>query len=226
MQISTSKQFITHYSLHQKPSDTTTLIPHLEGFKKQYGRLPETLTADAGYGSQENYTFLEDNQVEAFVKYNYFHHEQRTNKTDEPGKVENLFYNKEQDCFYCPMGQQMKKIGSYKKETDTGFEQTYVRYQAKNCENCPLRGICHKSKGNRIIDVNHELIRLKAKAKELLLSEEGIKHRKQRPADVEPVFGNIKQNKNFKRFLLRSTSKVEIEIGLIALAHNLAKLAA
>jgi transposase len=226
VQISTSKQFITHYSIHQKPNDTTTLVPHLEGFKKQYDRLPENITADAGYGSQENYAFLEDNEVEAFVKYNYFHKEQRKNKTDEPGKVDNLFYNKEQDCFYCPMGQQMKKIASYKKKTDTGFEQEYSRYQAKNCHNCPLRGVCHKGKDNRIIDVNHELIRLKKKAKELLLSEQGVKHRKQRPADVEPVFGNIKQNKNFKRFLLRGTDKVEIEMGLIALAHNLAKIAA
>jgi len=226
LQISTNKQFITHYSIHQKPNDTTTLVPHLEGFKEQYNSLPENITADAGYGSQENYTFLEQNQVEAFVKYNYFHKEQRPKKIDEPGKVENLFYNKEQDCFYCPMGQQMKRIGSYKKETETGFEQEYVRYQAKNCENCPLRSVCHKSKENRIIDVNHELIRLKKKAKELLLSEEGIKHRKQRPADVEPVFGNIKQNKNFKRFLLRGIKKVEVEIGLIALAHNLAKKAA
>lgn len=226
VQISTSKQIITHYSIHQKPNDTTTLVPHLEGFKKQYGSLPENITADAGYGSQENYTFLEDNQVEAFVNYNYFHKEQRQKKTDEPGKLENLFYNKEQDCFYCPMGQQMKRIASYKKKTDAGFEQTYVRYQAKNCHNCPLRGICHQNKDNRIIDVNHELIRLKKKAKELLLAEQGIKHRKQRPADVEPVFGNIKQNKNFKRFLLRGIEKVEIEIGLIALAHNLAKKAA
>lgn len=226
VQISTSKQFITHYSIHQKPNDTTTLIPHLEGFKKQYDELPANITADAGYGSQENYTFLENNEVEAFVKYNYFHKEQRKKKIDEPGKTETMFYNKEQDCFYCPMGQQMKKIGSYKKKTDTGFEQEYSRYQAKNCENCPLSSVCHKGKDNRIIDVNHELIRLKRKAKELLLSEEGIKHRKQRPADVEPVFGNIKQNKNFKRFLLRGTDKVEIEMGLIALAHNLAKMAA
>lgn len=226
VQISTNKQFITHFSIHQKPNDTTTLVPHLEEFKKQYDRLPENITADAGYGSQENYTYLEDNKVEAFVKYNYFHKEQRTKKVDEPGKVENLFYNKEQDCFYCPMGQQMNKIGSYRKITDAGFEQTYVRYQAKNCHNCPLRSVCHKSKENRTIDVNHELIRLKTKAKELLRSEEGIKHRKQRPADVEPVFGNIKQNKNFKRFLLRGIKKVEIEFGLIALAHNIAKKAA
>jgi transposase len=226
IQISTSKQYITCYSVHQKPNDTTTLVPHLEGFKKQYGRLPEKITADAGYGSQENYTFLENNKVEAFVKYNYFHQEQRSKKTDEPGKTENLFYNREQDCFYCPMGQQMKNIGTHKKKTDAGFEQEYTRYQARNCEGCPLRAVCNKNKGNRVIDINHELIRLRTKARELLLSDEGVRHRKQRPADVEPVFGNIKQNKNFKRFLLRSTPKVEIEFGLIALAHNIAKMVA
>jgi transposase len=226
VQISTHKQFITYYSIHQKPGDTTTLIPHLEGFKKQYNRLPENVTTDAGYGSQENYTWLEGNNVEAFVKYGSFQQEQRPNKVDEPGKIENLFYNKEQDCFYCPMGQQMKKVDSYVITTDNGFEQEYVSYQAKNCENCPLRGVCFKGDGNRIININHELQRLKAKARELLLSDEGIRRRKQRPVDVEPVFGNIKQNKDFRRFMLWGIEKVEIETGLIALAHNLAKLAA
>lgn len=226
LQISTNKQFITYYSIHQKPGDTITLIPHLEGFKKQYNRLPENVTADAGYGSQENYTWLEENKVEAFVKYSSFQQELRPDKIDDPGKVENLYYNKEQDCFYCPMGQPMKKVDTFTKTTDNGFEQQYTSYQAKNCENCPLRGVCFKEKGNRIINVNHELQRLKTKAKELLLSPEGVKHRKQRPVDVEPVFGNIKQNKNFKRFLCRGIKNIEIEIGLIALAHNLAKKAA
>ncbi len=40
---------------------------------------------------------------------------------------------------------------------------------------------------------------------------------------MEAVFGNIKHNMNFKRFLLRSLEKVEVEIGLIAMAHNLKK---
>jgi transposase len=226
VQISTQKQFILCYSVHQKAGDPTTLIPHLEDFKKQYKQLPKSVTADAAYGSQENYTYLENNQVEAFVKYNLFQQEQQPNKIDEPGKVDNLYYNKEQDCFYCPMGQPMQRIGTYKKKTDNGFEQEYVSYQAKNCANCPLRGICFKEAGNRIINVNYELQRLKGKARELLLSKEGIKHRKQRSVDVEPVFGNIKQNKNFKRFMLWGIDKVEIETGLIALAHNLAKLAA
>ena len=56
--------------------------------------------------------------------------------------------------------------------------------------------------------------------KENLNSEQGIYHRKKRPCDVEPVFGNIKNNPHFKRFMLRGKSKVEIEAGLLALAHN------
>jgi len=71
--------------------------------------------------------------------------------------------------------------------------------------------------------VNHRLRNSIQKARELLLSEAGINHRKKRPADVEPVFGNIKQNKGFKRFMLRGKDKVEIEAGLISIAHNLKK---
>jgi hypothetical protein len=55
------------------------------------------------------------------------------------------------------------------------------------------------------------------------LSEEGIKKRKQRCHDVEPVFANIKNNHGFKRFMLRGKEKVTIETGLLALAHNLRK---
>ena len=35
------------------------------------------------------------------------------------------------------------------------------------------------------------------------------------------VFGNIKQNKGFRRFYLRGIEKVNVEIGLLAIAHNL-----
>lgn len=84
--------------------------------------------------------------------------------------------------------------------------------------------MCHKQKGNRIIEVNHNLRKHKAAAAERLRSQEGIKKRKKRCADVEPVFANWKQNKGFRRFLLRGKQKVAIEIGLISLAHNLQKI--
>ena len=119
----------------------------------------------------------------------------------------------------------MTKVGEINQSTENGYRQKKSIYEVKNCNSCPLRGTCHKAKGNRRIQVNHELNRLKLKAKTNLLSEEGIKHRKQRPADVEAVFGNLKQNKGFTRYSLRGLEKVEIETGLLALAHNLAKIA-
>jgi len=136
---------------------------------------------------------------------------------------ERLYYNAEQDYIICPMGQHMQNIGSYKQKNKSSFEQSLTRYQAKNCEGCPMRGVCHKSKYNRIVELNHNLIRLKKKAAEKLRSEEGIRKRKKRCSDVEPVFANWKQNKGFRRTNLRGKEKVLVEIGLIAMAHNLQK---
>ena len=222
-QISSSKQYIVNYSIHQNPTDTLTLKPHLYQYEALYQNKPENITADAGYGSEENYEYLSEKQITGFVKYNYFHKEQTKKYRQDPFRVDNLYYNQDQDKVYCPMGQPMDNIGTKTRTTASGFEQTITRYQAQNCHNCPLRGQCHKGQGNRIVEINHNLRRHKEKARENLLSEQGIAHRKQRPADVEAVFGNIKQNKGFKRFMLRGLQKVEIEVGLLAIANNLAK---
>lgn len=225
LQASTNNQFIVNYSLAQTTADNTTLKGHTQEFIENYGQAPEALTADAGYGSQENYEYLEENNIQAYVKYNYFHKEQQQkNKPPDPFDPENMYYNQETDTYYCPMGQAMKNIGQRRRKTASGYLQYNTLYQAQNCQGCSLRSLCHKAKGSRIIERNHKLIRLKAKAKEKLLSEQGIKHRKRRCWDVEAVFGNIKQNMGFKRFMLRGMEKVEAEIGLIAMAHNLKKL--
>ena len=42
---------------------------------------------------------------------------------------------------------------------------------------------------------------------------------------VEPVFGQIKQARGFRQFLLRGVEKVRAEWALVCTAHNLTKLA-
>ena len=227
VQISTSNQFIVNYTIHPNPTDTTTFPAHIAQHEASFGKAPKVVTADAGYGSEENYTLLEGKQATAFVKYGMFDKEQHENHNSKfPFASDKLFYNKEKDCYICPMGQQMDFIGNYSRKTSTGFEQNVKRYQARNCGNCPLNGACHKSKGNRIIEINENLKRQKQKAYVLLNSEEGIERRKKRCFDVEPVFGNIKQNHGFRRFMLRGKEKVTIEWGLLAIAQNLRKKAA
>ena len=225
-QFSTNNQFIVNFTVHQTTTDTTTLEEHLEEHKKLYQEHPEEATADSGYGSEENYDYLEKNNIKGYVKFNYFHKEQTKKFKSDIFHKNNLYYNEQDDCYYCPMGQRMGKSGTAIRKTSTGFEQHVTYYKAINCKGCPLRWGCHKAKGERVIEVNHNLERLKQKARNNLLSEEGIKHRGQRYADVEATFGIIKQNKGYKRFMLRGKQKVEIETGLIAIAHNLSKVSA
>lgn len=232
VQISTNNQYILSYSIHPNPTDTTTLIPHLEKFKEHFGVLPESVIADAGYGSEQNYAYLEDNQVNPYVKYNTFDKEQEQNnkkprknsKPDpKPFSVDKLYYQEQTNSYTCPMGQPMEYIGDITRKSTTGYVQTLSRYKAKNCQGCPLKGTCHKAKGDRIIEINYELVRLRNHANKLLTAEQGVEKRKQRCHDVETVFGNIKQNHGFRRFMLRSQEKVAIEWGLLAIAQNIRK---
>ncbi len=62
-------------------------------------------------------------------------------------------------------------------------------------------------------------------ARELLNSLEGVKLRSQRPIEVEAVYGKLKHNWGFQRFLLRRVDKVKIEWGLLNITHNIAKVA-
>ena len=181
LQLSTSRQFVVNYTLHQKPTDTTTLKPHMEEYSRLYGHYPENITADAGYGSEENYAYLEENGVEAFVKYNYFHKEQRESKSNRKtyGLLDNLYYDRQNDRYICPMGQLMDRSGTSTRKTSTGFVQHYTHYRAKNCGSCPLAGSCKKGKQHKEIRVNRRLAGYKATAREKLTSETGKEKRKQ-----------------------------------------------
>ena len=215
-QISTSNQYIVNYDIYHNPTDTLTLPHHLDQYKELYGTSPQVAVADAGYGSEENYEYLESQDIEAFVKYNYFHKEQKSKgkiKPKDAFKPQHLYYNEKGDYFVCPMGQKMPKRHEITPKTKSGYQQKYSVYQARNCKTCPLRGACHKSKFDRKIRYNWNLKRHKDKAREKLLSDKGVAHRSQRPVDVEAVFGNIKQNKKFTRFNLRGKDKVLIEAG-------------
>lgn len=225
IQIATENQFITNLGIYQRAGDTATLPSFLEDFENAYHKQSKTVVADAGYGSEQNYEFMEDNHIEAYVKYNYFHKEQKRAWKKNPFAVQNLYYNKADDYFVCPMGQKLTNIGTKEVKSDLGYISTVTRYQVQNCNNCPLWCLCHKSKNNRIIEVNYKLNEYKKKARKRLLSELGIYHRGRRCVEPEAVFAQIKHNHQWSRFRLRGLEKVNIEFTLVAIAHNLRKWA-
>ena len=226
LQIGTENQFIIDFRLFPNPTDTLTLIPFLSSFQDRYDRLPAIGVTDSGYGSEENYRFMQENGIEAFVKYNYFHKEQRPRYTPNPFHAESLHYNQDGDYYVCPMGQHMNRIGTRREKTASGYITESVRYKAQRCEGCPLRGGCFKARGNRIIEVNHRLKQYKRQARERLSSEEGIKHRGRRCIEPEAVFGQMKYNMAYRRFRHVGIDKVTMDFAFFAIAFNIKKMCA
>ncbi len=225
MQISTENQFITNYGIYQRPTDTGTLIDYLESFNHRYGRKSKEIVADAGYGSEQNYNYMLENGMVPYVKYNYFHKEQKRKCKNNPYLQQNLIYDKERDMFICPNNRELIHTDTYTRTTELGYESRVDKYECEDCSNCPLKRECTKAKGNREIEVNHSLNEYKRQVRKLLTSERGLYHRSKRPIEPEAVFGQIKDVHHFRRFRLRSLPKVNIEFGLVAMAHNLRKLA-
>ena len=227
VQISTENQYITNYGIYQKPGDTTTLIDYLASFERKYHRQSKEVVADSGYGSEENYNYMLSKNIAPYVKYNYFHKDIRKERKRPSDSYSILppYYNAEKDYFVCAMGQHMTYIGDKKRKSETGYIGTCRRYMATDCSRCSMKGVCSKAKGNRIYDVNINLIRQKQLVRDLLTSERGLEHRSKRPIEPEAVFGQIKYDYGFKRFTLKSIPKVSVEFGLIAIAHNLRKYA-
>jgi len=249
VQNGTEGQFVVGFSLHQRAGDTACLIPHLEELRAnlstiarrkpdimpqqedhQLRCLPKNISADAGYGSEENYAYFEEHQLGNYVKYNTFHREQQKHRKPELIRKtifssENFPYDAEKDEFICPADQRLtyRYTGHEKSENDYRIELRH--YEATDCNTCPLKPECTRAKGNRHLRVSFRLRQFREQAKANLLSEQGKLLRIQRNVDVESVFGHIKYNRHFRRFSLRGLEKVKTEWGLVCIAHNMQKLA-
>jgi len=228
VQIGTEHQYIVNYSIHQQANDMPVLKPHLESTKAQLSAIgqpmPQRVSTDAGYGSEENYDYIEQEGLENYMKYPGFYQEQKKKTQQDPFRWENLYYNPAGDYFVCPMGQHLTFFNTAEVKNKSGHVATLRYYQAQRCDGCPLRGQCHQAKTDRIIQINPNLQRHKAQARKNLNSVRGIFLRKRRSIEPESVFGQLKWNRKFNRFMLKGIKKVSCEFGVLAIAHNIKKM--
>ena len=75
-------------------------------------------------------------------------------------------------------------------------------------------------------ELNHRLRKYRQNAKELLCSEEGLKHRGQSCIEPEAVFEQMKYNMNYKRFRHFGKDKVFMDFAFFAIAFNIKKMCA
>ncbi len=231
VQIGTEGQFIVGFSVHGRAGDTTCLIPHLENLRTHFGRLPKNIVTDAGYGSEENYAYLEEHALGNFLKYNTFY--QDTHHFRKPELLrkrqflaENFAYDEDKDEFICPAKHRLLFQSTSRITTDNGYQTNRRIYACHQCSECPLKAECTKAKGNRTIRISFRLLEYRRQARANLTTQAGQQLRARRSTEVETVFGIVKQNMGFRRFHLRGQDKVKTEWGLVSIAHNLKKLAA
>ena len=229
VQVATENQFILFYTIHQRPTDTRCFIPHLEKLASTSLPMPKTVIADAGYGSEENYVYAIGDEKEPrfdfLIPYGSYVQEKTRKYKNDIKNAKNWTYLEQDDCFICPNGRKVTFKKYQNKKNQSGYEQSFKIYECEDCTGCPLKAKCTKAKGNRQVHWNTVFEEMKAKAKTALECEEKAAIYARRKIEVESVFGHIKGNRSFRRFSLRGLDKVHIEFGIVALAHNILKVA-
>lgn len=230
IQMATENQFVLFYSIHQRPTDTRCLIPHLESYRETNLPMPKRIVADAGYGSEENYRYLVEEaddkpKAEFVIPYGTYINEQKRSFKNNRFNAKNWEYVEEADLFICPNGRKVHFKKYQQKKNRSGFAQDFKIYECEDCNDCPLKKLCTKAKGNRQVHWNPVYEELKAKARKALEDETLKQVYALRKIEVETVFGNLKGNLAFRRFLLRGLDKVHVEFGILAMAHNFLKVA-
>ena len=229
--VATSEEFIVGNYISADRNDVHTLIPFTK-YLKRYDKIKQ-ICADSGYESEENYCYFEElKDIALFVKPS--NHEQRKTKKyrTDISRRENMEYNAETDTYTCANGKAITFDGIKKTTSQNGFKMETSVYSCKDCAGCPMKAKCIRACGskkpieerNKVIYVSKRFARQREEMEERISTDEGKLIRVNRSIQAEGVFAMTKEDMGFRRFLLRSAVKVEVEWTLLSLAYNVLKL--
>ncbi len=215
----TENGIILSNSIFNSSGDQNTLIPSIKKLKNSLAT-PKTLLADTGYSSEDNYTFCEQNNIEAYIPpppdqvnlSNYVYDEKQDTYTDSQGRIFRFKqHSGEKDATKEKMGRPYK--------SSEPFQGRHCYYKSTVYEH-----IESQTQKKKYLQISQGWQNHIKKQKEKLSTLEGRWLYRQRMHDIEGVFANIKKNLRFTSFNLRGFTGVNAEWTLISLAHNLKKM--
>lgn len=229
LQHAVNSGYIVMTGIFQSPTDTGTLKPFLEMMEKSLSFKFADIVADAGYESEENLVFIEENGQQAFIKPSNYEQTGTKKFSREIGRKENMEYDPDNDRYTCRNGKHVEKADETVRKTKSGYERHVTRYHCSECTGCPYKNQCIKGTNwkkpederFKTIEVSKEFERLRSEEYERIDSEKGKKLRMNRSIQVEGSFGDIKADGGFDRYLRRGTENVLAESTLLAMAHNI-----
>lgn len=224
VQIAVDSEYIVAADIFQDRNDVWTLIPLLKTMEEKLKFKYPSVTADAGYESEEAYCFLDENKQKYFIKPQMYDRWKKRSFKKDISKRENMEYNSDEDYYICHNGRKLKPISITKKTSRNGYKSEVTVYECEDCTNCEYKSKCTKSQNNKQLKVSKKFIEKRKKSFKNITSEQGILYRMNRSIQVEGAFGVIKNDYEFQRFLLKGKTKVKLEILLLCIGYNINKL--
>lgn len=194
-QVTVDKEgFVLANDVCRSATDTEQLQPQVIQTGENLGGLPEHVVwnFDAGYFESEHIKFLMDKGINGYLQDN------TGEKGVNPYDKKNFTYDRRKDEYRCPKGQ---KITFMAERYDRQKGKTVRIYKGQSCAECKEQRTCtdHKDGIRYLKMFPHEGERNAMMAK--MKTPQAKETYKLRQQTVEPVIGDIKENKGSNRFL-------------------------
>lgn len=229
IQLASSGGFIIGVMGSQKSNDMHTMKPFLEQLLPRYENYLKNIVADAGYESVENYSFLRESGLSAFIKPSNYEIGKRKKTKSDIGKRENMTYLKDEDVYVCKMGKRLNRLKDGRKIYPSGYQDTVRSYGYYECINCPLNKACTKSKRpegshSKIFKYSPDFEKYRSESYMNITTEEGINQRLNRSIQAEGMFSKLKDGLRYDRFRHKGMKKIVSDLTLMAIGINVNKL--
>ncbi len=169
---------------------------------------------DKGYHTGAEFKTADDLGIEVMVAIPTV----AANAPNPAYNVEHFTYNKKDDCYICPQGNNLTTTGTWHQTRTYRFK----RYTTKACISCPVKEQCSKAKYGKGIQ-RSEYQEYINKNKERI--EQNKDYYRRRQAIVEHPYGTIKRQWGFNYILTKKgKERASADVGLMFVAYNIRRI--
>ena len=230
--VATVSEYIVGNYISADRTDTKTFIPFMKQLCQKYP--VKRVGVDSGYESEENYHYVDGSeQLSLFVKPSNHEQKKKRKYQTDIGRRENMLYDAATDEYTCAQGKKLTAVATKTRRSETGYAQEVTIYECGDCKGCPVKEKCIRQKKTdktpleeraKRLNVSKYFAAQREAMEKKIATEEGILLRVNRSIQSEGVFAMIKEDMNFRRFMMRGKRNVTVEWHLVSVAYNIIKL--
>ena len=166
-------EYITGVTVSSERSDQLTLIPFMEKLKDK-GIEYADVTADAGYESEENYSYFEGISTDCYIKPQNYERSKTKKYKSNMALRENMAYDAELDEYTCQVGRKLRAKYTGIQETKSGYKREVTYYECDSCADCPFKKKCTRARQNRKLQVSKKFIAQRAASLERITAKKAF----------------------------------------------------